>query len=64
VRPIRVAPYIVYPSNRHLGNMVRVFVDGLVKLPADWRAEAEVIDPLRRSGRILHRAARDRFYLP
>lgn len=29
--------YIVYPSNRHLSNKVRVFVDWLVKLLADWR---------------------------
>jgi LysR family transcriptional regulator for bpeEF and oprC len=29
--------YIVYPSNRHLSNKVRVFVDWLVKLLAGWR---------------------------
>ena len=29
--------YIVYPSNRHLSNKVRVFVDWLVKLLADRR---------------------------
>ena len=29
--------YIVYPQNRHLSNKVRVFVDWLVKLLADWR---------------------------
>jgi len=32
--------YVVYPSNRHLSNKVRVFVDWLVKLLADWRLNA------------------------
>ena len=35
VEPIPL--YIVYPSNRHLSNKVRVFVDWLVKLLAGWR---------------------------
>ncbi len=34
VEPIPL--YIVYPSNRHLSNKVRVFVDWLVKLLAGW----------------------------
>jgi DNA-binding transcriptional LysR family regulator len=35
VEPIPL--FIVYPSNRHLSNKVRVFVDWLVKLLAGWR---------------------------